>query len=556
MDYERIHKVQMGIISPSKLRMKLLGSQHMRRKDGRSSSRASPSKHDDSEYAKRNLLCGDLREEADSMDSSIDSSNPNHLNHLFSSKDISSFAERNQSLSSTGDSLFQESFNARNIRNHNNTDSSSQNLLGSKFNAVNSIKHQEEDSNDYDSGHENASTSSFEFHRGEKTSQHPVIGAFSGHVPSKWNDAEKWLVNRQAMNSNASKKTSSQNHGNRLMISSWARIAPESMIADHRPSVIQSAARNPISHYVPSKFSFVPLILHSSLVSSKDSSILAEHCQGSSDSDGLARLKMERNHNESSVTESCLSQMEDIPAKSSVSMRDVGTEMTPIASQDPSRTGTPIEHMTPRCSPVSSTQSSPRKRLAAVDMSQSTSDNVRGSHEDSNKLDLSDREVQLKTRREIAALGLQLGKLNIASWAIREETEPTSLSPKAIDEVEQLRKEYEARAASWEEAEKSKHMARFKREEIKIQAWEIHQRAKYEARMRKVEIQAENMKSRGEEAMSEKLRRMLERAEEKRAAAEATKNCDAARTARQAERIRKTGRAPSPRHTRCCSWFL
>ncbi|KAL9328983.1 hypothetical protein ACSQ67_003986 [Phaseolus vulgaris] len=43
----------------------------------------------------------------------------------------------------------------------------------------------------------------------------------------------------------------------------------------------------------------------------------------------------------------------------SVSMRDMGTEMTPIASQEPSRTGTPVRATTPMRSPNSSRPSTP-----------------------------------------------------------------------------------------------------------------------------------------------------------------------------------------------------
>ena len=54
----------MGVISPSKLRMKLLGSHGGRRKEGGSNSaRASPSKHDDMEHAKNSLLAGEFDEE-------------------------------------------------------------------------------------------------------------------------------------------------------------------------------------------------------------------------------------------------------------------------------------------------------------------------------------------------------------------------------------------------------------------------------------------------------------------------------------------------------------
>ncbi|KAG6756289.1 hypothetical protein POTOM_039715 [Populus tomentosa] len=68
MEYERIHKVQTCIISPSKLRMKLMGPHHHRNKDGSNgkSSRTSPSKLEDTEFFKDSLFAsnsGDFREE-------------------------------------------------------------------------------------------------------------------------------------------------------------------------------------------------------------------------------------------------------------------------------------------------------------------------------------------------------------------------------------------------------------------------------------------------------------------------------------------------------------
>lgn len=65
----------------------------------------------------------------------------------------------------------------------------------------------------------------------------------------------------------------------------------------------------------------------------------------------------------------------------------------------------------------------------------------------------------MKTRREIMVLGTQLGKMNIAAWASKEEEDKdasTSLKTKA----EQPKSVVEARAAAWEEAEKAKYMAR------------------------------------------------------------------------------------------------
>lgn len=54
----------MGVISPSKLRIKLLGSHGGRKKEGgNSSSRTSPSKLEEMEHSKHSLLAGDLDEE-------------------------------------------------------------------------------------------------------------------------------------------------------------------------------------------------------------------------------------------------------------------------------------------------------------------------------------------------------------------------------------------------------------------------------------------------------------------------------------------------------------
>lgn len=121
--------------------------------------------------------------------------------------------------------------------------------------------------------------------------------------------------------------------------------------------------------------------------------------------------------------------------------------MTPIASQEPSRTGTPIRATTPSRSPSSSRPTTPERiRL-----------------ESSGNKELSEKELQLKTRREIKALGTQLGKTNIAKWASKEE-EDRDASPSSVNNLgtEKTGKSgIELRAAAWEDAEKAKYMARY-----------------------------------------------------------------------------------------------
>lgn len=54
-------QLQTGIISPSKLRMKLMGPHNHKKKDGSNgnSARTSPSKLEDSEFVKNSLLASD-----------------------------------------------------------------------------------------------------------------------------------------------------------------------------------------------------------------------------------------------------------------------------------------------------------------------------------------------------------------------------------------------------------------------------------------------------------------------------------------------------------------
>lgn len=214
----------------------------------------------------------------------------------------------------------------------------------------------------------------------------------------------------------------------------------------------------------------------------------------------------------------------------SVSVRDVGTEMTPIPSQEPSRTGTPLGSMTPTQSPNCSIPSTP---VGGRSVASPGEDNIDDGPYFNRKggtygNEMSDTEMRLKTRQEIAALGIQLGKMNIATWARKEELELVSAAP-SIADLEQMKKEYATRAASYEEAENTKHTARyyslifiilvgficyqlkiehktlkysfysshhlmeilffrFKKEEVKIEAWESHQRVKIEFEMRRIEV--------------------------------------------------------------------
>ncbi|OAY76028.1 Remorin [Ananas comosus] len=449
MDYGRIRKIQLGVISPTKLKMKLLGSQSSRKGEvGNNSSRASPSKLDDMEHSRRSLLAGDLVEEdvmKDPKDGLTLGTNTNSETSELESKMDSSGVQNNRAGVSGHFKL---------------TDS---------LNTAESIMPSEEDCNGNESGQDNVSTNSFEFQRGERTVQHPVIGPFIRNAPSKWNDAEKWIVNRNLMHSNpdALKKTIPQGPKSRqAIISNCLSIA-------YRPYEHNKFERN-----VRLQFFFCPAVT----------------------------------------------------SVESVLMKDAGTEMTPIGSQETSRIGTPIGAITPVLSPLCSMPSTPKCGIS----------------------ELSDNELQLRTRREIAALGLQLGKMNIASWASKDNPEISFQPNETADAEQNARRENEARAAEWEESQRSKCVARYKHEEFKIQEWESRQKAKFEAEMTRVEAQAEQMKARAQQKMAEKLAVTRRKAERKQAIAEARRSRRAARTATQVAWIRQTGRVPSPHFLGCC----
>ncbi|GAB2279859.1 hypothetical protein Dimus_014497 [Dionaea muscipula] len=238
-----------------------------------------------------------------------------------------------------------------------------------------------------------------------------------------------------------------------------------------------------------------------------------------------------------------------VAAIRAVCMRDMGTEMTPVTSQEPSRTATPVGATTPLRSPSSSSIPSTPRRSGTEQISNQTEycainfDSHINPTDNSCKKELSEQELKLKTRREIVALGVQLGKLSIAAWASEDhENEMSNASAaETIDhskDLERIEEIFQKRAAAWEEAEKSKHNARFKREEIKIQAWESQKKAKLESQLKRIEAKIEQIRASGEAKMVKKIEIARKKSEEKRAAAEARKKRQAEKTAAQVSELR------------------
>ncbi|KAK4254582.1 hypothetical protein QN277_009943 [Acacia crassicarpa] len=541
MEYERIDKTQNGIISPSKLRMKLMGAHHHKKKEGSNcnSSRTSPSRLEDAEFV--NSL---LASKSDSLDDEVTSASLEILSTKPSSDVLPDQGHGVQTSCEPKETMPRENVdtsrvNMQHVSKHDSGNSS----------AIHLVRTTEDENLDYDS---NASSSSFEFHKGERSVSNPATRSLLRPMPSKWNDAEKWIMNRQNIQSNYSKKNfvqSQLSQANRAP----ARVAPESANYDHLKLAISRVTETKgidfcqptTSNVTIEKFSFVPSKAHS--VSGQ------AHGRVPTVVHSLPQSKDLKDVNELVISCSSTDDQKAIPGIRSVAMRDMGTEMTPMTSQEPSQTATPVGSISPMRSPTSSMPSTPRRDALPPMPFESKADKDSQFPAGSKTL-LSEEEIKLKTRREIAALGMQLGKTNIAAWASKDEQEKNKSSGQNINQEELERIEFEKRANLWMEAEKSKNTARHRREEIKIQAWESQQKAKLEAEMRRIESKVEQMRAQAHAKIVKRIALARQRSEEKRAAAEARKNREADKTAAQAEYIRQTGRMPSLNYS-CCGWL-
>ncbi|ERN13653.1 remorin 4.1 [Amborella trichopoda] len=329
---------------------------------------------------------------------------------------------------------------------------------------------------------EDKSGNAFEFHKGSNPNrashQRTVLGSLSKPAPSKWDDAQKWLVGQN-------------------------QAKPKVRV------LIMEDRELGFTHSQKAKDS-----------SSKSEGSVEE--QVVNDDEGETK-KIDCNESLWRINKTSLE--DSASAIRSVCVRDMGTEMTPIGSQEPSRTGTPLRASTPCIrSPISSGSSSPNRSNHGVQA-------VDGSSLQS-----------LENRRDV----MYQGRPSVTGWSSKDgESDASRILCRNSSVCVERHSSLETRALAWDEAERAKYMARYKREEVKIQAWENHQKRKAETEMRRMEARAERLKSRAQERRTNKLAATRRKAEEKRANAEAKLNEQAVRTSERADYIRRTGRIPS-----------
>ncbi|KAJ4795185.1 Remorin [Rhynchospora pubera] len=325
----------------------------------------------------------------------------------------------------------------------------------------------------YASSQDSSSTnSSYTNHKSRNNQHHQnkVLNSRTKPTPSKWDDAQKWLVGLSG----------DRNHG---------KTKPRNSNADDRrllSSLSQNGRNSCSSMEGVFDYSFILPI-------------------------GTNGMNMDEGETKKIDCESTVIEASPVVSRS-ICLRDMGTEMTPIASKEPSRTGTPLRAVTPVVrSPISSRSSTPGRRQE-------------GQLNGSCPVEMRNGEALAKANGEGGE-----GK-GLEDNGSGEKKDPNSL---------------ESRAIAWDEAERAKYMARYKREEVKIQAWENHEKRRAELEMKRAEVKAERMKARAQEKLANKLAATRRMAEEKRASAEAKLNERAARTSESADYIRRTGHLPS-----------
>lgn len=320
----------------------------------------------------------------------------------------------------------------------------------------------------------------FEFHKGNGVTRasHPSRTALGKPTPSKWDDAQKWLVGfsrgGERNSSKANKPRNSNADDTRLIAPIPQQEHPYSGEDDDDEEV--EKAEN-------------------------DKSV---HTKNVDCEEGFWRINEAVGNAGLGVRSVCV--------------RDMGTEMTPIASQEPSRTATPIRATTPAArSPISSGASTPMR-------CQHGAQSTEGYH---------------------SPLGRQNGANRVSNGEEEEVKNGHKMTEGNSLELAKKISPLETRALAWDEAERAKYMARYKREEVKIQAWENHEKRKAEMEMKKLEVKAERLKARAQEKYANKIAAARRIAEEKRANAEAKLNEKAVKTSEKADYIRRMGHLPS-----------
>ncbi|XP_077224493.1 remorin family protein [Tasmannia lanceolata] len=118
-------------------------------------------------------------------------------------------------------------------------------------------------------------------------------------------------------------------------------------------------------------------------------------------------------------------------------------------------------------------------------------------------------------------------RVTVTRWSKKHGSRRLSKDP--TDSGEWKKNAIEARSSAWEVSDAAKCISKFKREEAKITAWENLQKAKAEAEIRKLEVKLEKIRNSSMDKIMNKLRSAQRKAQEMRSSVSTTQSNQVAR---------------------------
>ncbi|KAL8466431.1 hypothetical protein ACS0TY_035502 [Phlomoides rotata] len=341
--------------------------------------------------------------------------------------------------------------------------------------------------------------------------------------PSKWDDAEKWLVSGSSCHDSPANNNglvhprmyTRQCSGYKPQIGEI--FAEKSRITEEKVSKVVSSFQA-IDHHNSSRaingVAEVPLKGNVDKFPNELNPINPKFgCSESMQEGFLFGNTVKKSMNHQTTTE----------IMHEVKHRDIGTEMTPLGSSTTSRCPTPFKSTSP------ARHTTPADRSGPLTITSSDTIDITESH--------------------LAKLnfGTQFDSVT-SNWSSREEEEEdVSKSLRHFEMSSECRKSVsELRTSGWDEEEKTKSCHRYKREEAKIQAWVNLQSAKAEAESRKLEVKIQKMRANLEEKLMKRMADVHRKAEEWRAAAQFQHSEQVRKAGQQAQKVVANRRRNSP----------
>ncbi|XP_062156262.1 uncharacterized protein LOC133864077 [Alnus glutinosa] len=368
----------------------------------------------------------------------------------------------------------------------------------------------------------------------------PVFSFSAGNhsrksFPSKWDDAEKWLMSSSCHDSPAhpikpseSSKITKQCDNFKQQVEVFAeksRVTEEKFskvvssfqrsasLDNHNSVMALDGVSASTDVFLKDKFTdkIEPVFPNFRYSEPTKEGFLFKHPAGGTMKDGCTDVVNEVHH------------------------RDVGTEMTPLGSSTTSRCHTPFKSSSP------ARHNTPANRSGPLALGNSSSN--------SSSIDISQlQECHLAKLQ----LGTQYDSVT-SNWSSREEEEEeVSKSLRHFETDPGCRKSVsDSRAAAWEEEENTKFCLRYQREEAKIQAWVNLQNAKAEAQSRKLEVKIQRMRSNLEEKLMKRMAVVHRKAEDLRAAARQQHSEQVEKASEQARKMINRHNSHFPLHNSC-----